>query len=221
MVIDEVDPDPEEADHQEETRNINEDNKVPQTLTLDPVRQNKFQHRGPINGDTISKQLNNAGLGDCNFYGHKRQKTVEREKKQKLVTNQNDSLLDKWEKEYGGIKNRQIFAKKEKQSDPWAVGKNKFNNFAYGDNDDDNDVREEINEDPEDYKFVGTKARKYQKDGGGEHKQNEFELDWDEDESYSYVKKIQNENSNENINSYGVQNQIQLKHAKKVSVRSR
>lgn len=218
IVIDEADPEPEEEANEEEVDKINyESKRLPQTLTLDPVRQSKFNHRETINGENVNKQLSNGGLGDCNFYGHQRKKTVEREKKPNLMANQNDSLLDRWEKEYGGIKNRQIFNKKEKEKDSWNVAKNKFSNYNYGYSNEDNDVKEEINDDPEDYKFVDTKARKNTKEGANKH--NEFDLDWDEDESYSYLKKINNENTKENINKLGVQNKLLMKNSKQVRLK--
>ena len=69
-------------------------------MTLDPVRNHRLSHRGTIDATLMTKQTKNGDLDTHNFYAHKRQKTVEREKKPRMATNQNDSLLDKWEKQY-------------------------------------------------------------------------------------------------------------------------
>ena len=112
------------------------------------------------------------------------------------------------------LNNRQIYSKKDNDYDEWNVAQNKFSNYNFNKPNDDMDVREEINYEQEDNKFLDVKPRKVYKEGNAKH--NEFELDWDEDESYSYLKMLNNENTKENINKYGVQNQLLIKQSKQV-----
>lgn len=118
-----------------------------------------------------------------------------------------NSLLHKWEKQYGGIKNRQFYIQSDHNPDQWntpGTG-DKFSSIKYNsDRNYDADVREEIQEDPaEDYKFSQPlrKANKLE----GSNTQKEFEYDWDEEESMSYLKKLTDKNLKENYNKYGQQ----------------
>lgn len=140
------------------------------------------------------------------FNAKRRQKTVERPQQNAHFGEVNDNpLLNKWENQYGGIKNRQFYVKSDHDYDAWHVDNNKqkFTSFNQPDNYDDNIV-EEIPDDIQPKVYVQNPLlNKKQNKLEGSSSHREFEYDWDEEESMSYLKKFNDENLKENYNKYG------------------
>lgn len=139
------------------------------------------------------------------FNAKRRQKTLERPQNAHFGEVKNNPLLNKWENQYGGIKNRQFYVKSDHDYDAWHVDNNKqkFTSFNQPDNYDDNIV-EEIPDDPQPKVYIQNPLlNKKQNKLEGSSSHREFEYDWDEEESMSYLKKFNDENLKENYNKYG------------------
>ena len=135
----------------------------------------------------------------------RRQKTMERPPQQKINDPEGSNLLNKWEKQYGGIQDRQFFVKNDHDYDKWHVDNtnqkfSSFNNVA--DNNDEQDIAEDIPEDPQPKVYVENPLLS-KKQNKAETSNGKFDYDWDEEESMSYLKKFNDENLKENYNKYG------------------
>ena len=71
--------------------------------------------------DTSPTKLNNSpSKQNKPPKGPKRNRTLQRENKHRLSTIDNNiPLLEKWEKEYGGIKDRQFYVQDDHDYDEW------------------------------------------------------------------------------------------------------
>lgn len=219
MVIDETDPDPEFLQQEEQEKE--EDKKATQAILnkntsqpikLEPVRANRFDN-GLAQVDEPAKKFYPSQVkppsGKPQNHG-RRQRTVERPAKNQFGDVRPMALLDKWEKQYGGIKDRQFYVKCDHDYDKWYTNENENNKFSRFNNPNNAPVEWEIQEDiPEDadeqaYVEKAILKKKVNKlEGSNSHR--EFEYDWDEDESMTYLKKFQDNNLKENYNKYGHQ----------------
>lgn len=119
----------------------------------------------------------------------------------------NNQLLNKWEKEYGTMKDRKFTVKNDFNHDEWQTNdktKSRFTGYssnAYGAEPDDN-IEEDIPEAPEEDHYP-SKFQNPTKNPNSNVK--DFEYDWDDEESMSYLKKFNDNALKENYNKYGQQ----------------
>lgn len=139
LVIDETEPDPEllqqEEQEKEEAKKIMQDvgnRNTAQPMKLEPVRANRFDN-GLAQVDLPVKNFNppraKPPSGKPQPHG-RRQRTVERPPKNQFGDVKPMALLDKWERQYGGIKDRQFYVKCDHDYDKWYTNENeKFTSF--------------------------------------------------------------------------------------------
>lgn len=217
LVIDETEPDPEFLKEEEHLEIV----KHEPPKKLEPVRPNRFDRllsneASNTDRDKIGNKQNSKPV-----HAQQRQRTLDQGSRRQFGDVQPMPLLDKWEKQYGGIKDRQFYVKCDHDYDKWYTNDegNKFSSFNTKNHANrDNDIQEDIPDDPEEQEFIKKqilKKKGNKLDGSNSHR--DFEYDWDEDESMSYLKRFQDENLKENYNKYGQQIQKKVQDAPKVA----
>ena len=208
LVIDETDPDP-EFEKDEEIEEVKPKPREPEKLQ--PVRPNRFDRLSTFGQNQLQEvTMNTKTLPANTFNASRRQKTMERPPRQQFGEGKDTGLLDKWEKQYGDMKDRKFYVKCDHDYDKWYTesSNQKFSSFGRQTHTAGfNDIKEDIPEDAEAQMYSTNaviKKKGNKLEVSNSHK--EFDYDWDEaEESMSYLKKYNDDNLKENYNKYGQQ----------------
>jgi len=159
---------------------------------MGPRRVTRFSSNSEL--DNFANPEGNKPSSRAKKNAMKRRSTMERPSNNQLEEADRSHLLNKWEKQYGNIKDRQFYVKNDFDC-------NKFSSFNNQENMQDAAIQEDIPEEPMQFYQQPNKI-----EGSNSHR--EFEYDWDEEESMSYLKRINADNLKENFNKYGQQNGV-------------
>jgi len=196
-----------------------------ETIKLAPVKESKLQtiapppERKPATTYT-SGFLKNNNYNDLAqaFYPKPPQPKREPAQRRQMTMDspckniqKEHPLLNKWEKQYGGIKDRQFLVEDDPEDHHFTDRNRKLSSFNnpnhFGGNTYADDIPEELPEEPQVKVYVENPLLEKKRNKlEASNSQKEFEFDWDEEESMSYLKKLGDENFKENYHKYGSKN---------------